>query len=374
MTGMGEFPLTSSPYIYVCTRLRVRRAGLLPREVYLRMLGMNIPQITRFIWEHGYGAEVHDVTHRYHGIDLIEVALTRNLASSFQEVIRITPGHLKILTAWYLHRWDIANVMSILRALHKGLPRPWISSVIVPAGELDRDRLARVIAGTTVEEAIGELAGWKLHKTLSGEYAREPAKGRFARTENALYRQYYADLLSDLETGLRGSAILKDYIRLELDITNFRNLLRLRTVGAGCDCSTRMIPGGTIPVAGFQELEGITDREAFVHWFRNTRILPLLTQALRTLKESPAPGEAEALDFIWERWSRRRRPVHEVEMAVAHLRLSRMDRVATAEPFSVLAILAFLEHKKYEVFNIRAIARGISSGIPPGEIRHYLVI
>ncbi len=61
-------------------------------------------------------------------------------------------------------------------------------------------------------------------------------------------------------------------------------------------------------------------------------------------------------------------------MAVAHLRLDRMDRVSKLEPFSVLAILDYLERKKYEVFNIRAISRGTSSGIPADEIRRYLVI
>jgi V/A-type H+-transporting ATPase subunit C len=371
---MAEFPLTSSPYIYVCTRLRVRKADLLPGEVYMRMLGMTLPQITRFIGEHGYGMEVHEFASRYQGIDLIEVALARNLARSFHEVIRITPGHLKTMTTWYLHRWDIINVMSILRALHKELPRTWIGSVIVPAGELDRDDLAGVIAGETVEDAIAQLRGWQLYPTLSGEYAREPAKGRFARTENALYRRYYADLLSDLRTGIRGAAILEDYIRLELDITNFRNLLRLRSVGARCDCASEMIPGGSIPVAEFRRLEGLDDRDSFLRWFRATRILPLLVQALRTFRENPFLGEAEALDFIWERWSRRRRPMHEVEMAVAHLRLGRMDRVARLEPFSVLAILDYLERKKYEVFNIRAISRGIRSGIPADEIRRYLVI
>lgn len=371
---MVEFPLTSSSYIYVCTRLRVRKTSLLSGEVYMRMLGMNIPEITRFLGEHGYGTEIHDLVQQYHGIDLIEVALNRNLARSFQEVIRLTPGPLKTLTTWYLNRWDINNVMSILRALHKGMSRAWIRSFIVPAGELNREDLERVIAEKSVEGAIERLARWRLYPTLLGEYTREPEKGRFARTENALYRRYYADLLADCETGLRGAPILADYIRLELDITNFRNLLRLRSVGARCDCATDIIPGGTIPVAGFQELEGIPDRKSFVSWFRATRILPLLIQALRTLREDPAIGEAEALDFIWERWSQRRRPMHEVEMAVAHLRLGRMDRVSKLEPFSVLAILDYLERKKYEVFNIRAIARGISFGIPADEIRHYLVI
>ena len=41
----------SAPYIYVCTRMRVRKAKLLPREEYLRMLNMSLPEITRIIGE-----------------------------------------------------------------------------------------------------------------------------------------------------------------------------------------------------------------------------------------------------------------------------------------------------------------------------------
>ena len=44
----------SSPYIYVSTRLRVRRAQLIPKEEYLRMLNMSLPEITRFIQESEY--------------------------------------------------------------------------------------------------------------------------------------------------------------------------------------------------------------------------------------------------------------------------------------------------------------------------------
>jgi V/A-type H+-transporting ATPase subunit C len=61
-------------------------------------------------------------------------------------------------------------------------------------------------------------------------------------------------------------------------------------------------------------------------------------------------------------------------MAVTHMRLDRMERISKMYPFSVLPILVYLERKKYEVFNIRAIARGIDFGIPEGEIRRYLVI
>ena len=45
---------TPDAYIYVCTRLRVRRSLLLPREEFLRMLNMDLPEIVRHVGETGY--------------------------------------------------------------------------------------------------------------------------------------------------------------------------------------------------------------------------------------------------------------------------------------------------------------------------------
>ena len=62
-----------------------------------------------------------------------------------------------------------------------------------------------------------------------------------------------------------------------------------------------------------------------------------------------------------------------MEMAVTRLRLSRMEQLSKRHPFSVLPVLVYLERKKYEVFNIRAIVRGIEDGIPPEQIQRYIV-
>ena len=51
----------SAPYIYVCTRMRVRKAKLLPKEEYMRMLNMSLPEITRLIGETEYKQEIDEL-------------------------------------------------------------------------------------------------------------------------------------------------------------------------------------------------------------------------------------------------------------------------------------------------------------------------
>ncbi len=109
-----------APYIYVCTRMRVRKAKLIPREEYMRMLNMSLPEITRIIQETEYKQEIDELSTVFKGIDLIEVALSWNLAKEYQKILEITPGNLKQFTRSYLRRWDIQNVLTILRGKMQG--------------------------------------------------------------------------------------------------------------------------------------------------------------------------------------------------------------------------------------------------------------
>ena len=43
-------------------------------------------------------------------------------------------------------------------------------------------------------------------------------------------------------------------------------------------------------------------------------------------------------------------------------------------PFSVLPVIVYLEEKKYEVANLRALARGKEAGIPGERLKGYLVM
>ena len=54
--------------------------------------------------------------------------------------------------------------------------------------------------------------------------------------------------------------------------------------------------------------------------------------------------------------------------------LDRMEQLSKINPFSIHPILVYLEKKKYEVFNLRAIARGKESRLSGETIAKYLVI
>jgi V/A-type H+-transporting ATPase subunit C len=226
---MAEISAGPVPYVYVCTRMRYRKSKLIPKEEYFRMLNMSIPEITRFIEETQYKKEIDELSPFFHGTDLLELALSWNLAKEFQNVQKITPGVLKDFVQAYLRRWDIQNVLTILRGKAQGMKPGKIREILVPAGELDRMFLDRLVKEDSPERILEALKGRVIYPIIAAGYTSALQEESFAKIENDLYKEYYAELLSLAGGGLKGGGQFLEFVVLDIDITNIRNIFRLRS-------------------------------------------------------------------------------------------------------------------------------------------------
>ncbi|ACL16582.1 V-type ATP synthase subunit C [Methanosphaerula palustris] len=361
-------------YIYVCTRLQIRKGRLIPEDQYERMLQMSSSQIIRMIGEGNYRAQVLQFPGGALNANQIEQALTDNLALSFQKVLDLAPGMLGLLTSRYLARWDIVNVMLVLHGKEHRISDQRILSELIPAGELDRSFLESLIGQESIDRIVPMLEDWELYPVLSQWYMQKEGAGRFARLENRLYKQYYVNLLHALRNDPQTDYVFTRYIRLEIDLVNLRNIFRLRSGGVTHDLDHYLIPGGTVDLTTLNTLYGIEEKGAFVEEIRRTGIFPLIIRGLQEINREKTVDSEMVGEMLWLRWQQRRTPIHEVEMAVTRARLDQMDRLAIRHPFSVLPVLSYLERKKYEVFNLRAIIRGKEYRLQNDLIRRYLVI
>jgi len=369
--------LISPSCIYACTRFRIRRTKLLSREDYRRIMKMGIPGIITYVGRREDYQEIMELTPDYSGARLVEEAANRNLARSFRHAMSIVPRDLHTLAGEYLARWDIANIMAILRGTFFDIPREQVRDLLVPAGELDRSLLDHLLSLTTCHEVLDALEGWRLYPVLVGYHRTCGEPGIFASMENDLYRSYYAGLLGLVASGYSGCKELFTYLRFEIDITNMKNLLRLRCGEEGCEIATidqTMIPGGRIPVDLFRRLYHSRTEEEFTSIFLQTDIVPVLARAVRELRQEPGFSSNDAAELVWQRWHKHLLPVHEIEIAITRIRLGELEGLSRRYPFSILPMLAYLERKRYEVANLRAIARGKAFDLPPERIWQYIVI
>jgi V/A-type H+-transporting ATPase subunit C len=343
-----------APYIYVCTRMRVRKAKLIPREEYMRMLNMSLPEITRVIQETQYKQEIDELSAVFGGIDLIEVALSWNLAKEYQKILEITPGTLKQFTRSYLRRWDIQNVLTILRGKMQGEKVGKIKEILVPAGSLDRVILDRLLTEESPERIIEALKGNKIYPVLSREYPATKESGSFSRMENALYKQFFSEIIAEAESGIKGGNQFLDFIRFDIDIRNIKTLFRLRVDTFEEDAREMHIPGGALSSADFTSLSTMRDQGEFIESLKGKIRNKLLIALLDELKSEKA--------------------VRDVESRLTRVQLEQMERLSKRNPFSIHPILVYLEKKKYEVFNLRALARGKESKLSSERIAEYLVV
>jgi len=335
------------------------------------MLNMSVPQIGRFIGERGYADEMQVLSGSSSDFDRIETPVIGNQATSYRRVRALVEGPIKTLTEWFLLRWDIINVMAILRGKKRGLRSESIRHVLIPAGDLTDASLSFLLDARSFEDVIDRLENWALHPVLARECEQKPGSCLFSRPDTRHYQEYYTDLIRNCRAGVPGADLFLTYLMLEIDLNNFRNLLRLRAGNETNDIRDHLIEGGAVPVNSLLDIYRIQEREAFFEAFTKTRLHPLLIDAYREFSDEEDCA-AKADTFICDQWIGRKRPVHEIEMAVTRIRLEHRDAVTKRHPFSVLPVIMYLERKKYEVANIRAIARGIEDKIPGEQIRRYL--
>ncbi|NLV26791.1 MAG: hypothetical protein GXY48_06455 [Methanomicrobiales archaeon] len=340
---------------------------------YHRMLNMDLNQISRFIGENGY-EEIKELGRTQSGITLIEEALSRNLARTYRNVLNATPGSLQYLMKRFLSKGDIDNVLAIMRGKEFHIPSSQIQKILLPGGTLSLEKLNQLLSLHDNHEVIQNLVDWEYYPLLADKILIPYQKGSFADLENTLYRHYYERNYALGKSRIRIWNSILPYIRYEIDIINLKNMFRIKAGSRVEDIRPYIIPGGNIQSSAIQDVFTTQDKEHFVKFVKEAKIQIIFSQVLEDLNCDPVSCELDTVDQIWKRWYERKVPLFLVMVGINRVRLHHIDSLARRYPFSVLPILSYLENKRYEVTNLRAIARGRQFEQDPEEIKKYLVM
>ncbi|MCD1295992.1 ATP synthase A1 subunit C [Methanocella sp. CWC-04] len=343
-------------YAYATTRVKARKAFLYPRETYLKLLQMDLPEISRFIGESKYKQEIDELATKYEGIDLLEYALNLNLAKEMNQIIGFCQGELKLIVGSYLMRWDVWNIKSILRGKNYGATEDEIRETLVPAGYLSLQQLVELIRKSTINEVIEGLSKTIFYKPLTAaldEYNKTQTLSRF---ENNLDKAYYANLLSlDLPNTMADELFIM-FVRREIDVVNLRTLFRLKREGLEHEnLMDYLIPGGA--KIGMDDLRKLSQA-------------PNVDEFIGMLKEYPYwENLSEAVQVFNETGS-----LNAIEVGLRKALISYGDKISHLYPLSICPIIGYVLRKNGEVNNLRIIARGKEAQLSDDVIRSQLVI
>jgi V/A-type H+-transporting ATPase subunit C len=343
-------------YAYACARVKARKSFLLSKDTYSRLLVMDVHEIGRFLGETQYKDEMARYGSRYSGADLVEVAITRNLAETYSDVLSFTTGHLREMVGNYLRRWDTFNVKTVLRGKTSKASPEEMMDTLVPAGAFSEEYLRALIEMESVHE-IMEALSKQPSLRLTPELHRDVVEGgKLAPLEDHLDRMLYYDLLDVIEPTNNAERLLRDFIRREVDVTNLKVLLKLKTERIPEERIQKyLIPGGL--EFGMDRLRAMAQGEG------TDSVMSELEKS--SMYEDIKPA-IERFKGDWK--------LSELTIALDKALIGTSEKFANFYPLSVLPIVNYMIRKKVEVDNIRIIARGKGSGLSKSVIEELLVV
>ncbi|WP_135534868.1 MULTISPECIES: V-type ATP synthase subunit C [Halostella] len=344
---------TGSNPEYVNSRVRARRAKLFDDEDYRKLVRMGPSEIARFMEETEYESEVNALGSRHSGVDLIEYALTRNMAKHFDDLLRWSGGEMYDRIASYLRKFDAWNAKTTFRGLYSGASAEEIETDYIRAGEFDDRFLERLANAGTIEDAVELLDGTLFGESLPAAFEEYEETGVLVPLENAVDRAFYENLLGGVSGSDEPTKLYVEFLQAEIDFRNARNALRLARSGADMDPSEYYIEGGELFTPN-ELVRLVGNRDQLVTHIRDSKYGDELSNALDELETADSLiGFEHALDRALLEYSR---------------------GLSSRFPISICPVLGYVLAKEREVENIRAVARGKEAGLSEEEINEELVI
>jgi len=345
-----------SNYPYLCARVKSKKSFLLKKEVFHRMLSMELAEIGRYLGETQYRDEIAALGTEYSGATLIEMGISQNLAKTYTDVLSFSIGHARELVSEYLHRWDIYNIKTVIRGKVTKASLEEIREILVPAGSLKLDQVNQLVQSSTWEELIDKLRRQKVIYVDEETLRNAVSTGKLAAFEDELDKEYYSSMLKSIEEKSMSERQFLDFVKREIDIANLKAMFKLKSEGvSGESLSQYFIPGG---------MEFKMERLAKMALLEGTKEL---------LDEFRQSSYAEMMRPDIEQFERDE-DTSSLLRALDRVLLYTAEKFSHLYPLSVLPVLGYLLAKKTEVDNIRIIARGKESGLDPELIKKLLVV
>jgi len=352
MRIFGGITGRAQSYGYSNARVKAMKAALLPRDATEEMLSAaGVGGVSAVLDRTDYKEDFAEPGLKYSGADLVEFALSRNLARRARKVLAFTPKEARPAVLSVLEKWDAYNLKTILLAKHLGHAPDDVAPFLVPAGAFTPITLKRILERGSVEEAV-EFIGRTSYGIALRPLLPEYRKSRnILPLLNAIEKSFYGRLSGSIPAGLPDSGRILELVRTEIDNRNIMNILRGKRDGASDrEIKSYLISGGSLrPNFLKQLLQAKTLEDA----------VKAVGEKYRLEAELASFREGKSLTGIEDALGRR----------VIALGLKALRHCI----LSPGAIVGYIYLKENEMLNIRKIVRGKEFNVPVDKLRDTLV-
>lgn len=341
--------MTAADFAYGNTRVRARLPDLLSRSDLERLLTLDDDALLGELARTPYAPEVQAEAARSRLPRSLQRAITRHLARTLRELRSFYEGTARETIDLLLRRWDLHNLLVVVRTQASGLGEEDAAAALVPLGGLDESTAAELARQREPEAAVDRLVAWRLPSpalaaTLGRAWAAYERDEDLPALEWRLAVTAYESLLERAGELGKPAGPLAAALRREVDLRNVMAVLRTAAEVRADDRGVRIVPGGAVSPGALSEAareDGAAD-------------------AARRLAAVPAVGRWSAtLERFADEGADLARLEAELEAGIAVA--ARRD-LRVADPLGAAVPLAYATLKALEARNLRLVAEAAAGG------------
>jgi vacuolar-type H+-ATPase subunit C/Vma6 len=359
---------SSAEFAYGNTRLRARKAELLRAAAYESLLGRDVETVLEFLAGTSYRAEVEAALSVTSGKHALHLALGRHQARMLRELRAFYEDESGALVDLLLSRFDLHNLLTLLRGQVRVRPPEEVLANVVPLGGLGGAAAQEIARQHDLARAVDLLVSWRLPdpteaRALSEAWPEYERTADLAALEHVLAAGYARHLDEALQAAGAGASSLRELIAREHDAINVLVVLRLRFALQLEELSELPSPPG---VGRFLVGGSITDAEleaALRQPTRSEAVARLVEAARRADWRAPLQRIALGGDL----------PTLQRDLEVTRVRWA-VGLFVRGDPLSFDVPIAFTVAQENEVRNLRLIGEGACGVVSPAAIRAQLIV
>lgn len=349
-------------FAYGNTRLRARKGELLGAADYERLLGKDADGVLGVLAETAYAPDVEATLARHHGTRALHDAIRRHLGRTLDEMRDFYAGRPRELVDALLSRYDLGNVLALLRAKMGGAFSEDALLALVPLGWAEEPLAREIVRQHELAGAVELIVRWlpdsaqaRALRAAFREYERTEDLAAF---EHALIADHCRRCVERVESAGANGRPLLAFLRREIDEQNLLTALRVRgdLEAGGHEASTRLagLPGGSLEPAELAAAARLPDRETVA-----VRLVELGRESWREpLARWAAGGDRVTLECEFK-------SAREADA----FRLFR-----DGDPLGIDIPLAYSVAKQTEARNLRLVAEAAARRRDAGDVRAELVL
>ena len=342
-------------YGYSSARVKAMESRLISRKEMQEIIdAKDISTIISMLFQGDYKSELEE----YGGLEikseLIDFALSKNLAKSVAKLVQISPSTERKLMRAVVGKWDLYNIKIGIEAKERGSSFESIERYIIDYGRYDSAAIREAMRDESVEGMLAKLMINSPYRDILAGALEEYKRSKSSQAAVAAIDRSYYNMLSSVIIGLRiidnNSARI---VKMDIDMKNILLMLKAKRSGMKfADITASIVPGGNI---GQRELEDL---------YSNSKDIESLVSQLKEYDLKPA------LDAYKSGGGRRLLPF---EIGLRNNIFRKSTGLLNHSILSFGAMMAYAYMKEIEILTLRILINSKLYGLGKDETASLMI-